>query len=189
MFFFIARQARSPHAPVRKRAAEKLAGGGRVEGTGALPRHVSLLLELATDPDAEVRAAAFNALGRVADGRAVDDMAAALKDADKLGEPGATAVRDAAARALQAVGAAALPALARLTKEKGQRAREAAVIALGGIGGAEAERGLVAALQDSRSSVRQLAVHALARSAASGSIGSLAAALGHRDPATRRSAL
>ena len=189
MFFFIARQARSAWAPTRKRAAQKLATGGRLEGSGPLPRHITLLLELVKDPDADVRAVAYEGLGRVADGRAVGDMAAALKDVDKLGEPGATAVREAAARAFQGIGSSAVPALADLTRDKSQKAREAAVAALGGIGGTDAERALVAALQDSRSSVRQLAVHALARAAAAGSIGSLSAALGHRDPATRRSAV
>jgi HEAT repeat protein len=189
MFFFIARQARSSWAPTRKRAAQKLAAGGRLEGSGPLPRHVSVLLELVKDADADVRAVAYEGLGRVADGRAVADMAAGLKDVDKLGEPGAAAVREAAARAFQGIGVSAVPALEQLTKDKSQKAREAAVAALGGIGGADAERALVAALQDNRSSVRQLAVRALARTAVAGSIGSLSAALEHRDPATRRSAV
>ena len=189
MFFWIARQARAADAAVRKRAAEKLGAGGRLEGSGAVPRHVALLLELVSDPVGEVRAAAYSALGRVADGRAVTAMTAGLKDVEKLGEPAATAVRDAAARAFQDMGAPAVPALVQLTKQKGQKAREAAVAALGAIGGADAERAIVAALQDSRSSVRQLAVRALACGAAAGSIGSLSAALEHRDPATRRSAV
>lgn len=189
MFFWTARQARSADAGVRKHAAARLGAGGRGRSTGPAPRHVVLLLELARDPDGTVRAAAFDALGRVADGRVVEEMSAGLKDLEKLGEPAATWVRDAAARAYQAIGQEAVLALVKLSKEKSQKAREAAVTALGAIGGADAERTLVAALQDSRSSVRQLAIRALARTAATGSIGSLAAALEHRDPATRRSAI
>jgi len=191
MFFLIARQARSKDAAARKRAAEKLGAGGRSrdrEG-GALPRHVSLLLELVKDADFGVRAAAYDALGRVADVRALGTMAAGLRDIDKAGETAATAVRDAAARAFQGIGTEAAPTLVQLARDKNTRTREAAVAALGGIGGQEAERALVAALQDARSSVRQLAVQSLARSAAPGSIGALTPALEHRDPATRRSAI
>ena len=154
-----------------------------------MPRHVALLLDLATDADGGVRAAAYDALGRVADVRALDGMPAGLKDLEKLGEPAAIAVRDAAARAFQALGPGAALVLVPLATDKNTKTREAVVAALGAIGGAEAERALVSALQDARSSVRQLAVHALARRAAAGSIGSLAAALEHRDPATRRSAI
>jgi HEAT repeat protein len=190
MFFLIARQARSHDAAARKRAAEKLGAGGRSGNReGGLPRRVTLLLDLVKDADFGVRAAAYDALGRVADARALDMMAAGLKDIDKAGEAAATAVRDAAARAFQAMGPEAAAALVGLARDKNTRTREAAVAALGGIGGADAERSLVAALQDPRSSVRQIAVQSLARSAAPGSIGALAPALEHRDPATRRSAI
>jgi HEAT repeat protein len=190
MFFLVARQARSSDAGTRRRAAEKLGAGGRsADGGGQMPRHVALLLDLVKDADGGVRTAAYDALGRVADARALGAMAAGLKDIDKLGEPAATGVRNAAARAFQALGTEATAALVELAKDRNTRAREAAVAALGGIGGADAERALVTALQDGRSSVRQLAVQALARSAAAGSIGSLSAALDHRDPATRRSAI
>jgi len=190
MFFLIARQARSKDAGARKRAAEKLGAGGRsADRSGPIPRQVALLLDLVKDADGSVRAAAYESLGRVADARALDAMTAGLKEVEKLGEPAATAVRDAAAKAFQGIGTEAMPALLQLAKGRNTKAREAAVAALGGMGGADAERTLVAALQDGRSSVRQLAVRALARSAAAGSIGSLSAALEHRDPATRRSAI
>ncbi len=190
MFFLIARRARSKDAATRKRAAEQLGAGARTsDTTGAIPRHVGLLLDLVKDGDFGVRAAAYESLGRVADARSFDVMASALKDIDKAGEPAATTVRDAAARAFHAIGREAAPALVQLARDKNTRTREAVVAALGGIGGVEAERALVGALQDARSTVRQLAVQSLARSAASGSIGALAAALEHRDPATRRSAI
>ncbi len=189
MFFLIARQARSKDAAARRRAAERLGAGGRSSSpTAPVPRHVALLLELIKDPDFTVRAAAYGSLGRVADARALETIAASLKDIEKAGEPAVTAVRDAAAKAFQGIGGEAIASLVPLTRDRNTRTREAAVVALGGIGGAEAERALVAALQDARSSVRQMAVQSLARAAAAGSLGSLAAALEHRDPATRRSA-
>jgi bilin biosynthesis protein len=190
MFFWIARQARSSDAAVRKRAAGKLAAGGRsARSEGPVPCHVALLLELVKDPDGEVRAAAYDGLGRVADGRAAAAMAAGLADIEKLGEMAAISLCGAAARAFEGIGSDAVPALLQLAKARSPKAREVAVVALGAIGGADAERALVAALQDNRSSVRQVAVRALARSAAAGSIGSLSAALEHRDPATRRTAI
>lgn len=190
MFFFIARQARSKSAAARRRAAEKLGAGGRVTGDGsAIPRNVALLLDLARDAEPEVRAAAYESLAATADRRAIEGVVSSLKDIEKLAEPGAIAVRDAAARTLQGIGGDALPALLRLSKDKSPKLREIAITAMGGIGGADVEAALVAALQDSRSSVRQAAIHSLARTAAEGSIGSLQAALDHRDPATRKTAV
>ena len=190
MLFWTRWQAKSKDTSTRRRAAGRLGGRGRgADASGPLPSHVALLLTLAADPDAEVRAAAFDSLGRVGDARAADGMVALLEDRDTLAEPSAGAVRDAAVRAFQGIGAGAVPALLALLKEKHPKLRETAVAALGGIGGADAERALVAMLQDGRSSVRQGAVHALARCAAAGSVGALSAALDHKDPATRKSAL
>jgi HEAT repeat protein len=188
MFFLIARQAKSPDSSNRKRAAEKLGAGGRMSGSD-VPRHVTLLLDLTRDPDAGVRAAAFQSLGRVADASVVAKMTDGLKDLDKIGEPGATALRDAAADAFQAIGPIGVSALATIAKDKNVKVREAAVLALGHIGGEQAEAALTTALEDSRSSVRQLAVHGLARTAASGKNQALAVALQHRDAATRKSAV
>ncbi|MGE5360547.1 MAG: HEAT repeat domain-containing protein [Bacteroidales bacterium] len=189
MFFLIARQAKSADPAARKRAAEKLGHGDRGAEGAAVPRHVALLLDLIADSDAAVRTAAFESLGRVAHAGVVDRMATGLKDLDKLGEPGATAVRDAAAGAFQSLGAAAVPALVALGKDKNVKVREAVMLALGNIGGEKAEAALAAALEDSRSSVRQAAVQGLAKTAVSGKIGALAVALQHRDPATRKSAV
>ncbi len=190
MFFWIARQARSSDAAVRRRAAAKLGAGGRPAAPdGPLPRHVALLLNLLTDADAGVRAAAYESLGRVADGRASEAMAAGVDEIDKLGEPAAAPVREAAANAFGAMGEVAVPALVQLARSRNAKAREVAVTSLGRIGGADAEHALVTALQDNRSSVRQLAIQSLARNAATGSVRSLSAALEHRDPATRRSAI
>jgi HEAT repeat protein len=147
-----------------------------------------LLLDLIKDAHPEVRAAAYDSLGRIADGTCAGPMTSALEDTDSLGEQGGAFVREAASQALQHIGAGAIPALLRLAKNKNPRLRETAIAALAGIGGADAEPALVAALQDARSSVRQLAIQWLASNAAS-PVQALAAALAHRDAATRRGAV
>lgn len=151
----------APEASERRRAVERL--GTTLAEPAA---RYALRRLLAADPDAAVRAAAAQALGRKVDARPVDDalamtelgwLSAALRDLSPV-------VRDAAVRALaERRAAAARCALERLLPDDPVWwVRRAAVYALGVVGGESAVPALRAALADPFWRVRHAAVQVLA---------------------------
>ena len=175
-------QTKSGNPAVRARAAAAL-------GASRRPSAVEPLIALAADPDPAVRRSAVEALGRLGDARAVDALARQLQGAAGPRDEAAVSVRVAAAHALGQIGAAALPALAAVLHDRNQRVREAAVDALGAIGGPSAVPALAAALGDDRSQLRQAAAKALAAIGGDDARTALLPALCHKDPATRVTAV
>lgn len=182
MGLFTSFQLKSRDAGTRRRAALKLGVAGRTSGIAALEP----LLE---DPDWEVREAAAQALGTIGDGGGTRPLIAAIRNADGLAnQEAASAVRRACVEGLARIKTPAVPALLDALHDRHAKLREAAIDALGAIGGADSVKALTIALGDDRSNVRQAAAPALARAAGREAVATLRAALSHKDPATRRSA-
>jgi HEAT repeat protein len=180
MGLFTSFQLKSRDADTRRRAASTLGVPGRASS-------IPLLEPLLRDDQWRVREAAAQAIGRIGEAAGVRPLLEAVRAADAVSEPdGAAAVRAAAVAGLVAVGAAAVPASIEALRDRHARLREAAIEALGGIGGPDAARALEQALADDRSAVRQAAAPALARAGGAGATTALRSALGHKDPATRR---
>ncbi len=114
-------------------------------------RAVRELIRALGNRDVAVRQAAIEALGRLADGRAVTPLIASLKD-----EPGLSSA------ALANIGAPAVdPLLTALRSLTDRAARQACVAALGQIGDERAVAPLLACLQDADQNMRAAAVRAL----------------------------
>jgi HEAT repeat protein len=179
---FTSFQLKSGDAETRRRAAQSLGVRGKRSA-------IASLQPLLDDPEWEVRQAAVESLGVVADVTAVPSLLAAVKSADQVADPdGAAAVRASTVEALGRIGSAGLPAVLEALKNRHARLRETAIGALGAIGGSESVSALAAMVDDDRSSVRQAAVSALARAAGPAAIPALRRVLGHKDPASRRTA-
>jgi HEAT repeat protein len=179
---FTSFQLKSRDAKTRRRAARSLGVGGKTSAIGALQ-------PLLDDPEWEVRQAAVESLGLVADPAAVPHLVAAVKSADGIADQaGAAAVRAAAVEAFGRIGAPGLPTLVEALRDRHAKLRETAIGALGAIGGPESVSALTAMVDDDRSSVRQAAASALARAAGPAAVPALTRVLGHKDPATRRTA-
>lgn len=122
-------------------------GGAAVKPTAALLR----------DADAEVRVAAVEVLGRIADPGVVEPLLGALGDR-------ASAVRRAAARSLAKTREAkVVRALSRTLADEDCGVREAAARALGDLGDAAAVEPLLGALQDPDWHLRWVAAQGLGR--------------------------
>jgi HEAT repeat protein len=138
------------------------------------PATVPAVLELLTDANAAVRRQAITSLTVLLDparkdGRAVEPLAAALRDAG-----GAADDRELLARALGRTGSPrALEALVPLAKVGRLSLRLAAIDALGRIGPAGQDQVLLDALGDENGSVRLHAALALATAAAPTTVGML----------------
>ncbi len=182
MGLFTSFQLRARDADTRRRAVEKLGARGKAS---SIPDIEPLL----NDPDWSVREGAARALGGIAEPAVVAPLLAALRAADELRDvEGAAAVRRAVVEALTRVGTGAVPTLLEAMHDRQPRLREAAIEALGGIGGAESMSALSGALSDDRSNVRQAAAAALGRAGGNDAVAALTGALSHKDPGTRRAA-
>jgi HEAT repeat protein len=127
---FTSFQLKSGDAETRRRAAQSLGVRGKTSAIASLQR-------LLDDPEWEVRQAAVESLGLVADGAAVPHLVAAVRSADRLtDQAGAAAVRASAVEAFGRIGAPGLPTLLEALRDRHARLRETAIGALGAIGGA-----------------------------------------------------
>lgn len=109
-----------------------------------------------TDHDWGIREEAAVALGELGDPRAVPPLVMALKDPDR-------AVRDAAIRALEAIGSPSVPALAQCLRDPDLSVQEAAASALSGIGDERIVEPLIEALESPDWIVRMYAAKGLGR--------------------------
>lgn len=159
----VARAAKDPSREVRVTIAKALGTAvagqlGRTTPTGPGPGTAhSALAELVDDPDALVRAAAYEALGTTGCPAPLDALAvAALSDA-------AWQVRAGSARALSAANPAlAVPALAKALADPNADVRKAAVLALTRHRATgDARAALATATADSDADVRAYAARAL----------------------------
>jgi HEAT repeat protein len=179
---FTSFQLKSADAETRRRAALKLGVPGRRSS-------ITALQPLLDDPEWRVREAAASALAAIAEAEAVPHLLHAIRaSAEIRGADGAAAVRRASVAGLVAVGQPAVAPLIEALRDRDARLREAAIEALGGIGGADSAAALATAVGDDRSTVRQAAAPALARAGGPGAVPALRTALAHKDPATRRAA-
>jgi len=131
--------------------------GRHSQASSADPATVDALVKALKDPDAGVREAAAESLGRLADARALDGLLAAASDSDAK-------VRAAVVEALAALQEArAIPVLAKALKDSSPAVRREAAEALSRLDEApEAVEPLVSALQDTDVHVRLAAVQGLA---------------------------
>jgi HEAT repeat protein len=179
---FTSFQLKSRDADTRKRAALSLAVPGKASA-------IASLQPLLEDPEWPVRQAAIEALGAIADPSAVPLLLATVKQADAVrDEAGASALRAAAVEALGRIGSPGTDALLDALRDRHARLREAAIAALGAVGGERAVSALSETLRDDRSSVRQAGAAALARAGGSAAVPALQGALAHKDPTTRKCA-
>ena len=168
--------SRDPAARIRAAAAL-----GASHKTAAVAPLVGLL----ADTEAEVRLAAVEALGAVGDPQAVDPVANVMRAGATSRDETAVPIRIAAVRALGRLGPVSFPALSDALRDRHPKVREAAVEALGSIGGPQAVPALATALRDERSQLRQTAARALAAIGGPDARAMLLACLDHKDPATR----
>ena len=178
MGLFTRWQLSSRDPAVRIRAAAALGSSGK-------PAAVGPLTGLLADPDAGVRQAAVEALGALGDPGAVEPISRLMQTEPASRDDAATPVRAAAARALGRLGGASIPALAGAIHDRHPKVREAAVEALGVIGGPQVVPALAVALRDDRSQLRQAAAKALAVIGGDEARNTLLTVLNHKDPATR----
>lgn len=131
--------------------------GRHSQASSADPATVDALVKALKDPDAGVREAAAESLGRLADARALDGLLAAASDSDAK-------VRAAVVEALAALQETrAIPVLAKALKDSSSAVRREAAEALSRLDEApEAVEPLVSALQDTDVHVRLAAVQGLA---------------------------
>lgn len=175
-------QLKSASPAVRARAAAAL-------GRSRHASSVDPLVQLAADPDLGVRRAAIEALGHLGETRAVDALAAQLHVPGASRDEAAVSIRVEAARALGRIGAPSVPALQAVLHDRSPRVREAAVDALGAIGGPSVVPALAEVLGDDRSQLRQAAARSLAAIGGDEARTALLTALRHKDPATRLTAV
>ena len=180
MGLFTSFQIKSRDPETRRRAALSLGVPGK---HGAIAQ----LQPLLQDPEFSVRAAAVEALGVIADASAaplvVEALNASEGGTDK--EAGA-ALRAAAVAALVRIGPPSVEGLVGVLHGRSPRLREAAIEALGQVGGDQAVAAMVPSLNDDRSNVRQAAAAAIGKAGGASAVASLGAALTHKDPATRK---
>jgi HEAT repeat protein len=148
----------SPDPLVRRRAAEALHDIGEARPSAPLAPAVGPLERLLRgDPVVDVRAAAARALGVL---RAIDPLAAALKDADPT-------VRALAAHAMIVRDARAIPPLMEALDDRDARVRGEAVDSAGFVAGATGDRravpALIERLADKEPWIRTRAAEALGR--------------------------
>lgn len=141
---------RSGNTAQRARAAREL---GRLDAGDAREEATLLLVDALKDASPEVRAAAVAALGDRRESGTLEKVIRRIHDTDPN-------VRDAAFEAAVRFGAVAVPGLAEEASRSGA-SRLSAIRALGGIGGAEAERALLQQLANGNCDVRAAAAAAL----------------------------
>jgi len=194
-------------ARVRAAAAKAL---GKIGNAAAVPG----LLEALGDSEWQVRWAAAWALGQIRDAAVVAGLLRALGDANKDVDVRAAAawalgwiggkevvarlrealddaearVREAAAWALEQIGAPAVPGLREALSDAEARVREAAAWALGRIGDKEAVLGLLRALGDANEWTRRVAAKALGRIGDKEAVPGLLRALGDANADVREAA-
>jgi HEAT repeat protein len=152
-------------------------------------RAVGALVERLRDADWQVRVAAITSLGVIGDAEAIQPIAGAVKEADRLpGFDAAAAIRAAAVGAFRRIALQNPPPIVEAARDKHPKVREVAVEALGGVEHEDAHAQLLAALADDRSGVRQAATRGLIRIAGPRGVDGLVTALQHKDAATRRCA-
>jgi len=141
-----------------------------------------LIKALRDAKDARARSAAAEALAQVGDGRAIEPLAAALKDKD-------ASVRRQVAEALGKIGGAgAIKPLIAALKDPDHRARQNAVQAFGAIGDARAVKPLIAALTDPDRDVCGAAAWVLGRVGDATAVKPLISVLRDRNPIAREAA-
>lgn len=169
-------RARAPDEETRYRAV------GQLDPADAADR--ALLLELLADGSWRVRAAAVDRIGAAADpGLVLPALVAALSGGQTVG------ARDAAASALERIGAPAVPALLAAFGEGEPDLRLAAVAVLGAIGDRRAAAPVAARLADPDPNVRAAAAEALGRIGGDEAVATLGAAIESDDPTLRLAAL
>ena len=172
---------RLPESPVQAVATRSSQSPTAVQSRD---RAVPALLSVIRDESASVRLAAVEALGQLADPRAIDALAEALKsDSDAR-------VREAAASALGEIDSPrAVPALiAALGSERVVAVRAKIAWALGEIEDARAVDALSAAVRDAAPEVRQQAVWALGEIESPSAVNALIPVLRDADAETRKQA-
>ena len=189
MLWWTLQRLRSSKWQTRAEAAALL---GNADEKKAAPA----LMEALEDGHPEVRLAVIGALTRIRHPASAEPLARRLgkladqpKGRRESTEPNSSAAEcEALARALGALGAAAVPALVRLLESGERQTRRWAANALGIARNPQAVAPLIRMLADSRSDVRKEAALALGEIRDASAVDPLIGALGSRDPETRRAA-
>jgi Zn-dependent protease with chaperone function len=157
---------------------------GQQPTSNADPATVDALVKALKDPDAGVREAAAESLGRLADVRALDGLIAAASDSDAK-------VRAAVVEALAVMQEArAIPALAKALKDSNVNVRREAAEALSSLNDApESVEPLVSALADSDVHVRLAAVQGLSARKDKRALAALAGLMKDSSPEVRAAAV
>jgi HEAT repeat protein len=151
---------RAPRQADRDRAARVL---WRI-GAPSIEPLLRLLEDRSATP--EMRASAAHALGVIGDRRAIDGLAAMLRDERHF-------VRQSAAQALGQIGETAVDKILEMSNSNTPAVRESAIEALGYTGSSRGLDRIIEALRDSSTGVRSAAVRALGEAQGERAVGEL----------------
>lgn len=179
MLWWTVHQLKSSDRDSKIRAARAL-------GSAKERKAVPALIKLLADENADLRSAAIEALGAIADPASAEPLVSALSRPHRSAQ--GTTEHESLARALARLGTAAVKPLIQALASENSQTRRWAACALGMIKDPQALDPLTEKLDDSRSEVRKAAALALGEIGDLRAVKRLVHALANRDPDTRRAA-